>query len=192
MDGSLRKRAIVVGLVAIAVLLYMNQHRNRRNSLIGGPITVLVANHEIRKGTTGDAIRTGLLYSVANIPKSQIQPGALVDPAALTGKVAVQDINPNVQLTGTEFGPARVIDVGGLAQRAVTVRPRKTGGTIAPGSHVDVLVGVDGHSHELFENMYVLNVSTNEGTVTLRATPQQASTLARLSRTGKHWLVVQR
>lgn len=104
MDGLLRKIVMIVGVIAIGLLLYVNYHRGGNAVNTGGdlPIGVLVARHEIQKGTTGAAIKTGL-FEVVTIPRRQIVSGALVDPAALTGKVAVKNIDPGAQLTSADF-----------------------------------------------------------------------------------------
>jgi Flp pilus assembly protein CpaB len=131
------------------------------------------------------------MYTVAQIPRKQVQTGAFVDSSTLTGQVALTDINPNSQLTAADFGPAGTSVANNLApsQRAVVVSlgsPQEVGGQIAAGNHVDVYVSSTAQSSTgvtrptvklLFQDMYVLNAGTDGGNVTIRATPTQAGQL---------------
>jgi Flp pilus assembly protein CpaB len=198
---SPRNIAVIVALAVVAVLLYLHYHRSSRNTAFV-PITVLVAKHEIPMGTRGDVIRTHPgFYRVVLVRKSQVEPGAVVDPSTLTGKVALTQIYPNQPLTAAEFGSALSIGLGPPLQRAVVITPKEEiDGPINVGSHVDVLVTNRRHDsqsrpslREVFRNMYVLNVSTSADTVTLRAlTPTQAGTLYRLSGPANDRLIVRR
>jgi Flp pilus assembly protein CpaB len=142
------------------------------------------------------------MYAVAEIPKKQVQTGAIVDTSTLTGKVALKDINPNAQLTAADFGPATGLATA-LApnQRAVVVSlgsPQEVGGQIAGGSHVDVWITSNGQTNGvtrptaklLYQDMYVLNAGTNGGNVTLRATSKQAGTIIYASQNSQIWLVL--
>jgi Flp pilus assembly protein CpaB len=177
-------------IAAIALLVYLNHYRNNVNS--GAGIKVLVAQKLIEKNTPGDVIRTTSgFYALTDFQRSQVENGAIVDPATLTGKVATTDIGPGQQLTAADFGPATssVQNSLGRNQRAVVVSlgsPQAVGGQIGPGSHVDVYVtgssqsstGVNQQAVVLaYQNMYVMNAGTNGGNVTVRATPQQAGKL---------------
>jgi len=202
-QGTILLGVIAAVIAAIALLVYLNHYRD---SVRAGDarIPVLVAKSLIQKGTSGDVIAksTGM-YEVAQIPKKQVQTGAIVDTSTLTGKVALTDINPNSQLTEADFGPS-----AGLAtllapnQRAVVVSlgsPQEVGGQIGPGSHVDVYVSSSAQSSTgvtrptvklLFQDMYVLNAGTNGGNVTLRATPTQAGQLIYASQNATIWLTL--
>jgi Flp pilus assembly protein CpaB len=189
-QGTILLGVIAAVIAAIALLVYLNHYRN---SVKAGDtqIGVLVAKSLIQQGTSGDVIAksTGM-YEVAQIPKKQVQTGAIVDSSTLTGKVALRDINPNSQLTEADFGPSTGI-ANQLAptQRAVVVSlgsPEEVGGQITAGSHVDVYVSSSAQSSTgvtrptvklLFQDMYVLNAATDGGNVTVRATPTQAGQL---------------
>jgi Flp pilus assembly protein CpaB len=174
-------------IAAIALLVYLN---NYRNSVSKPPVDVLVAQKLIQKGTPGDVIRTTTgYYKVTSIPNKQVETGAILDPATLSGQVATADISPGQQLTASDFAASS----GSIAnqlnpdQRAVVVSlgsPQAVGGQIAAGSHVDVWVTSTAQSSNgvgrplaklLFQNMYVLAVSG--ANVTLRATPTQSGQL---------------
>src|SRR5881396_1810022 len=92
-------------LAAIVLVVYLKSYRNSVNSS-GAPATVLVARNLIQKGTPGDIIGTNRQFQVASVPKKELQGGALTDPAALSGRVAVADIYPGQQLTAASFAYA--------------------------------------------------------------------------------------
>src|SRR5207247_7977283 len=107
---STRRGSILVGVGAaviagIVLFAYLHQYRNSVNSS-AVPASVLVAKNLIQKGTPGDMIGTTGQYQVASVPKAQLQLGALTDPAALKGRVAVGDIYPGQQLTTAQFAYA--------------------------------------------------------------------------------------
>jgi Flp pilus assembly protein CpaB len=201
-QGTIMLGVIAAVIAAIALIVYLNNYRNSHGS--GAAISVLVAQKLIQKGTPGDVIRqTGGLYQVSSIPKNQVESGAVVDPATLSGLVATTDISPGQQLTTADFGPAAnnsVINQLGRGQRAVVIplgSPAQVGGQIAAGSHVDVWVSLSAAAsggstrqitRELYEDMYVLGV--NGGNVTFRATPAQAGTLIYASQNSTVYLTL--
>jgi len=65
--------------------------------------TVLVAKRLIPKGTSGSSIAAQNLFVVVTIPKEQIAPRGISDPAVLQGRVAAGDIYPNEQLAMSHF-----------------------------------------------------------------------------------------
>ena len=200
-QGTVLLGVIAAVIAAIALIVYLNHYRSSvKNN--GAAIQVLVAAKLIQKDTPGDVIRTNpSYYKTLGIAKSNVETGAFVDPATLTGKVALTDISPGQQLTAADFGAA-----SGLAtqinkdQRAVVVplgSPQAVGGQVGPGSHVDVWVTSDAQASNgvsrsiaklLFQDMRVLNVVG--GNVTLRATPRQAGQLIFASSNDQVWLVL--
>jgi len=191
-------------LAAIVLLVYLNQYRNSVNSN-AQQLSVLVAKSLIQKGTPGDVVGATGLYAISSIPKKQVKTGVFVDPKTLTGQVAVADIYPGQQLTKADFSTSASNSLTqDLAknQRAVVVSldsPAQVGGQIASGDHVDVWVafnaqGANGVSRPItrlvFQNMYVLNSTSNGGNVTLRTTPKQAGELIYASQNAKIWLVL--
>jgi Flp pilus assembly protein CpaB len=185
-QGTILLGVIAAVIAAIALLVYLNHYRN---SVHSAPIQVLVAKKTIPKGTSGDILAksTGF-YEVAQIPKGQVETGAITDTSTLAGKVALTEINPNSQLTADQFGAASGVEQQlNPRQRAVVVSlgsPQAVGGQITTGSNVDVWVTTSGQggngvsrpvSKLLYQNMDVLGV--NGGNVTLRATSRQAGTI---------------
>jgi Flp pilus assembly protein CpaB len=200
-QGTVLLGVIAAVIAAIALVVYLNHYRNSVKSG-GTAIKVLVAQKLIQAGTPGDVIRNNTgFYKVTGYAKSQVETGAIVDPATLASQVALVDISPGQQLTAADFGPA-----AGLAtqlnanQRAIVVSlgsPQQVGGQIGAGSHVDVwvLLGSGGSSgvttsavRLLYQDMYVLGISGDN--VTFRATPTQAGTLIYASTNAQLWLTL--
>jgi len=102
--GRFRAIAVVIALGFIAVGVYRNHHSNAVDT--GPPVAVLVAKRPIAKGTPGNVVSGDGLYAVTAIRKSQVRNGALVDPSALAGKVALKRIPRGAQLTSVDFGPS--------------------------------------------------------------------------------------
>ena len=188
-QGTVLLGVIAAIIAAIALIVYLNHYRNSVNNS-NAAIQVLVAQKLIQQGTSGDVLRTNpSYYQATSIAKSNVENGAILDPATLSGQVALSDISPGQQLTAADFGPAGASVANNLNphQRAVVVSlgsPESVGGQIAAGSHVDVWVSSSAQASNgvsrptvklLFQDMYVLGASG--GDVTLRATPRQSGQL---------------
>jgi Flp pilus assembly protein CpaB len=197
-QGTILLGVIAAVIAAIALLVYLNHYRNGGTS---GAVTVLVAQRLIQANTPGDVIRTNPgYYKAMGLAKSEVQTGAIVNPATLAGQVALTDISPGQQLTAADFGPgtglANELNPG---QRAVVISlgsPQQVGGQIGAGSHVDVWAVLNGQTNGvtqsevklLYQDMYVLSLGGSN--VTLRATPTQAGTLIYASTNASIWLTL--
>jgi pilus assembly protein CpaB len=205
-QGTVLLGVIAAIIAAIALLVYLNHYRNSVNAKTV-PVSVLVAQKVILKGTPGDVIRTTPgYYKPTDIAKGNVENGAITDPASLSGKVATTDISPGQQLTSSDFGAASnsITNQLGRNDRGIVVNlnsPQQVGGQLAAGDHVDVWVAFNGQLsngisrpivHELFQNMQVLNASTGSGSgnVTLKATPTEAGSLIYASENAQIWLVL--
>ncbi len=203
--GSLLVGAAAAVLAGIILLAYLHQYRNSVNSA-SAPVSVLVAKNLIQKGTPGDIIGTSSQFQVASVPKGQLQVGALTDPAALSGRVAVTDIYPGQQLTAGYFAfapPGTLQTKISGSDRAISVQidaEHGMVGQIGAGDHIDIFVGVNriGPSGSqpviklLMADITVLRapVGTGSGLYTLRATGRQAAVLAYASDNGRLWFVL--
>jgi len=205
--------ALACGIVAAGILIFaMARYRHSVNAE-GKQQTVLVASGVIQKGTSGDAIASEQLFKPSSILAKQVSAGAILDTAALHGKVAAQDIEPGQQLTAADFTAS-----GGLtgqlapAQRAVTIpvdTPHGMVGQIHTGDHVDVYASFDveplhgGRNHPvvrlLMSNIQVLKAGGETGgglaasqqtNATLNVNDVQAAPLAFAADNGKVWLVL--
>jgi pilus assembly protein CpaB len=203
--GSFLMGGVAAVLAAIVLVVYLHSYRNSVNSSTV-PATVLVARNLIQKGTPGDYIGTNRQFQVASVPKRELQTGALTDPAALAGRVAVSDIYPGQQLTAAAFvyaAPGTLQTRLTGADRAITLPIDAAHGMIgqvAAGDHVDVLIGfnVQGAGGTqpviklLMPDVLVLKapVAGGTGLVTLRAPEYRAAQLAYAADNGKLWLVL--
>ncbi len=203
--GSLLVGTAAAVLAGIILLAYLHQYRNSVNSA-SAPVSVLVAKNLIQKGTPGDIIGTSSQFQVASVPKGQLQVGALSDPAALSGRVAVTDIYPGQQLTAAYFAfapPGTLQTKISGSDRAIAIQidaEHGMVGQIGAGDHIDIFVGVNrlgsGGSQPiiklLMEDVTVLRapLGTGSGLYTLRATGRQAAVLAYASDNGKLWFVL--
>jgi len=203
--GSLLVGAAAAVLAGIILVAYLHQYRNSVNSA-SAPVSVLVAKNLIQKGTPGDIIGTSSQFQVGSVPKGQLQTGALTDPAALSGRVAVTDIYPGQQLTAGYFAyapPGTLQTKISGSDRAIAIQidaEHGMAGQIGAGDHIDIFVGVNrlgsGGTQPviklLMEDITVLRapLGTGAGIYTLRATGRQAPVLAYASDNGKLWFVL--
>jgi Flp pilus assembly protein CpaB len=174
--------------------------------------TVLVAKGLVQKGTAGDALAAGQLFTSETIVQKQVSAGAVADSAALRGKVAVRDILPGEQLTLADFGAASGI-AATLAPnvRAMSISLDQAHGLIGvlqAGDHVDVYGGfnVDQGSGKprpvmrlLIPDVKVLQAAstgggigggTQTGNAVLAINDSQAGKIAFAQENGKIWLVL--
>jgi len=202
--GSLLVGAAAAVLAGLILFVYLHSYRNSLNST-AAPASVLVAKNLIQKGTPGDIIGTSDQFQVASVPKGQLQVGALTDPAALSGRVAVADIYPGQQLTETSFAYA----APGTLQTKITGTDRAIAlsidaehgmiGQISAGDHVDIFMGfaLQGAGGTqpviklLMADVLVLRAPlAGNGVVTLRAPMREAAQLAYAADNGHLWFVL--
>jgi pilus assembly protein CpaB len=179
------------------------------------PVAVLVAQDLIPKGTPGSVVASQNMYTISKLPQDRIQNGAITDPNALKGQVAVEDLYPGKQLTQSDFISAKSVVGAQITgyDRAIAVPLDAAHGLIGyvqPGDHVDVMagfnvVGNDGKQHPILktimQNILVLDApssgsgsglgsSSTTANVVLQMTDQQASDLAFSSDNGKVWIML--
>jgi Flp pilus assembly protein CpaB len=148
---STRAGILVVGFIAAAiagllVLTYINQYRSSVDKQ-SQKVSVLVAKSLIVKGTTGEVIGTEGLFAITDVARRDAKDGALVDPSAIRGRVAVQDIYPGQALTAADFTTKPSTNLSyklSGTMRAVSV-PLDSAhglvGAVKTGDHVDVIAG---------------------------------------------------
>ena len=202
--GSVLVGAAAAVLAGVVLLVYLHSYRNSVNSS-AAPTSVLVAKSLIQKGTPGNIIGTSDLFQVASVPSKQLQIGALTDPAALAGRVAIADIFPGQQLTATYFayappgtlqtkiaGADRAINISTDAQHGML-------GEIGAGDHVDIFIGINIKSISgsqpvlklLMTDVLVLKAPLGgSGQLTLRAPLRQAAELAYAADNGRMWFIL--
>jgi Flp pilus assembly protein CpaB len=141
--GTLVLGAIAALLAAIILLVYLNRYRESVSSS-AAPQTVLVAKSLIPKGTAGTLVGSRELFQPATLPGDQVKEGAVTDPAALKGRVAVDDVYPGQQLTTADFSAAKTDAIATKltgAQRAISIGLDQAHGNVGQlevGDEVDV------------------------------------------------------
>jgi pilus assembly protein CpaB len=144
--GTIVVSAAAALLAAAILLLYLARYRDSLN-VASQPVRVLVANALIEKGTPGGVVGTQGLYAAQSTPRTDVEEGAITDPALLRGRVAVDDIYPGKQLTLADFSAVGSDALGTRIsedQRAMSISldsARGMIGSVQPGDHIDVFAG---------------------------------------------------
>lgn len=210
-----RRGTIILGaasavLAAVLLLVYLGQYRSSVNSA-AAPITVLVAEKLIPKGTSAAVIGSDGLMTALTIPRDQAKDGAVSDPTLLKGRVAVEDIYPGQQLTVGDFTttttqaiPTKLV----RDQRAIAVpfdAAHGMTGFVQPGDRVDMYVGLYEEASPvgavlklLAENVYVLDtpgaggsgIGGNTANFVFRTNGAQAAHIAWSADNGTLWIVL--
>jgi Flp pilus assembly protein CpaB len=210
--GTLALGGVAALLAALILIAYLNQYRSSV-AADSNPVTVLVAKKLIEKGMPGDIVGLKGLFDSEEAPKSQVQDGAITDPAALRGRVAVEDIYPGQQLTVAAFGATTQAIGAKLAgkNRAIALPLDSAHGMIGDvesGDRVDVFASVRvrstaGQDRPLLkviaQNALVLDApadtaagagANQTANVVLRVNRNQAAEMAFTVDNGKIWLVL--
>jgi Flp pilus assembly protein CpaB len=141
--GTIALSVMAAVLAGVILLTYLHRYRESVKES-GTAVTVLVAKSLIDKGTSGDIIATEDLYEVTSQPKSEVQDGAITDPATLKGRVAAADIFPGEQLTAAKLAVSTSTSLSNSItgdERAVNVPVDAAHGMIGqlqPGDHIDI------------------------------------------------------
>jgi Flp pilus assembly protein CpaB len=144
--GTIALSIMAAVLAAVILVTYLNRYRDSVKQS-GVPVTVLVANGLIEKGTSGQVIATEDLYKTTTMPKGEVAEGAITDPDTLKGSVASADVFPGELLTRAKFTTS---ESGSLAneitgdQRVMTLpfdAAHGMIGQIQAGDHIDVYAG---------------------------------------------------
>lgn len=214
--GSLYIAVGAALLAGIAILVYLNQYRDRLQAGTT-PVTVLIARQTIPKGTPGSVVASKGMFTATTIRESQLREGAFSDPASLTGRVATTEVYEGSQLTAGAFSASSTSLAGTLTDRErVIAIPLDSAhgliGDLEVGNRVDVYaafnvipVGPGGAPSNggqarpvlrmIMANIPVAAIGSTGGSigskatnVSLRVTDEQAAQLAFASENGKLWL----
>jgi len=214
-NGSIAAALVTAVVAGLLIVFFLNQYRDGVNK-DGVPTTVVVAQKLVEQGASGDTAGAQGLFKTTKVPRDQLKPGAVTDPAALRGKVAAAEILPGQQLTAADFKSAGHGIVTKLAadERAITVPLDSAHGLVGKvraGDHVDVLSGfvLDGGAggqhpvlRTLMQDVLVLDVprsasgaaigagANQSSDVALRVTSRAAPKLAFAADNGKLWIVL--
>ena len=144
--GTIALSIMAAVLAAVILVAYLNRYRDSVKQS-GVPVTVLVADGLIEKGTSGQVIATEELYKSTKMPKSEVADGAITDPDSLKGSIATADVFPGEQLTTAKFTTS---ESGSLSneitgdQRVMTLpfdAAHGMIGQIQAGDRIDVYAG---------------------------------------------------
>ena len=209
--GTMIVAAGTAFLAAIVLLVFLGNYRNSTTAT--QPMSVLVADRVIAKGTSGDVIAEDLLFKPQSIPQNQVADGALESAAPIAGKVAVKDIYPGQQITAAHFVAGADSVRGRLrgSQRAMSIPIDGAHGLLSEvraGDKIDILAGfntVNGGTGQgrpmvrtLARNVLVLKAPAAADVgdvrkvsgVTLRLDERQAAAMAFAADNGKVWFVL--
>ena len=145
--GAIAVGAVVAGIAAILLIVYVTRYKSSVDSTAAA-VPVLVAKSLIPKGTPGTVVATKSLYQSTSVPEESVQAGAISDPNALGGRLAISDIYPGAQLTLNNFSAEASAAVNAqLAgkERAITLAIDLVKGSlasVASGDHVDIYTQV--------------------------------------------------
>jgi Flp pilus assembly protein CpaB len=147
---SSKRGAIIVAASAalfagILILLYLNSYRSGVKAE-GAPVTVLIAQDDIPKGTSGTLIASTGLLKTTTMRESQLRDGAFSDPTNLSGKATTHEIYKGAQLTASDFAPAAASLPSELTKKdRIIAVPLDSAhgliGEIEAGNHVDIFAG---------------------------------------------------
>lgn len=220
---STKRRMIFVAvgaamLAGILILIYLNGYRSSVKAE-GAPVTVLIADQNIPKGTSGTVIASNGLVKTTTMRESQLREGAFSDPTNLDGKAATHEIYKGAQLTAADFAPSEQSLPSQLTrkQRMLAIPLDSAHGMIGEveaGNHVDVFAGFsvtptgpDGLPIAGAQSRAVLKriitdipvirvvaksggLGTSTSKVVVRLTDKQAADFAFSSEFGKVWIAL--
>ena len=195
--------AVLCAVAATGILVFAVGRYRQSVQTTARPTTVLVATHEIQKGTPGTVIAAEGLLKSSSVLSTQLSAGAISDAAFLQGKVAVADILPGQQLTLADFGSA----IGVAAQlapdqRAISITLDEAHGdsdVVQTGDRVDVYgeVTVSGQPAVglLVPGALVLKAAggapgASGGSIVLGVSSSQAPLVAYAADNAKVWLIL--
>lgn len=205
--GILLVAALLSLLAGAALLVFLREYRDDLTA--SDDVQVLVVRTLLPQGTSGQVVAEDRLYKLARVKKSQLEDGAITDPAALKGRIAAEDLYPGHQLTVEDFESAEGSVGSRLTgfDRAMAVPVDSSHGLIGKieaGDRVDVIITQDGGAGVVTaarvatRNALVLAVPEGDdpGTarrdeqVTVRVPDDAAATIAAAADGGKVWLVL--
>jgi len=205
-------------LAGMLILIYQNGYRSSVKAE-GAPATVLIAQENISKGTSGSVIASNGFFKTTTMRESQLREGAFSDPTNLSGKAATHEIYKGAQLTASDFaaaGQSLPSELTGQERMIAVPLDAAHGliGEVEAGNHVDVFAGfnvvptnADGTPiagaqsrailKRIITDVPVVRVSAKSGGLgssttkgIVKLTDKQAADLAFSSDNGKVWLAL--
>ena len=147
MTYRLRNLGLAIALAAVAVLLvfyYVSQERGRLQE-DQELVPVWVASKDIPVGTSGAELDAGGFLTSSEVERSQVAPGALLDPADVATKVVSAQIYKGEQVSQLRFKSEAERGIRAQLtgnQRAVQIPGNEhqlLAGTLQTGDRVDIV-----------------------------------------------------
>lgn len=144
--GTIAVSILAAVLAAVILVTYLHRYRSSVRAS-GVPVTVLVADGLIEKGTSGEVIANEEMYKITTMPKGEVSDGAITDPDALKGSIAAADVFPGEQLTTGKFTTSEAGSWSNkiTADQRILTLPFDSAhgmiGQIEAGDHIDVYAG---------------------------------------------------
>src|SRR3979411_1741795 len=197
MTYRLRNVQIAFGLALVAMLLTLFYVINYRRSVQHQQATVqvYVAAHNIAQGTPGADLARGHTLKSVSVTRTSVVPGAISNPAEISGLVVAQPLYAGEQVTLRRFTDVKAEGIVGQLKgtmRAVQVAgdPNQLlAGTLKSGDHVDLVANITANSttndHATRIVLRDIPVVQTNGTATTTSTAagQQNSVIVEVSDT---------
>ncbi len=137
--------AIACGVAAAGLTAGYARRIDATRPDLGPPVTVVVAAHELPRGTelTVDAI------APRSMPAELVPPGAVGDPTALVGRTLSSDVAEGEALTETRLAGSTAGPVAGQVPDGLVglvIPSSLPPGSVVPGDRVDILATFGGRS----------------------------------------------
>ncbi|MBV8545366.1 MAG: hypothetical protein JO093_24525 [Acidobacteria bacterium] len=169
---------LTIGIAVLLTVVLAARQVTRSTS-----IRIVAARGAIRNGDKIDASRLGF----ATVPKSAVPPGAILDPAAIIGRVLQRPVAEGKAITTADFVPSGPVmwlaDAPPEGRVVITV---SVPGTLLPvqqlraGDQMEVLaVTTQGHSHVIARDAYLL------GSIMGKQAPPRNNTLESITGRGE-------
>lgn len=212
--GALAGAAVASILAGVLVFSAMGSGDSSSSGGGAAPVSVIVADRLIPKGSSGEAIAAGRIARPTDVRSSAVTTGALQSISDVRGQIAIQDIYPGEQLTAADFKPAGAKTLttkltGSI--RGISIPLDEAHGLVGqaePGDHVDVYASLTTRADNGDQVPVLKPIATNievlatpesgdgakggqaGSVVTLRMIGRQAAQLAFASDNGKVWMVL--
>jgi Flp pilus assembly protein CpaB len=189
-----------IALAAVLLVVYLNRYRAR----VGGanlPTPVLVAKQVIRQGTPGNLVTSQGMYQATELPRKEVDVGAIADPQYLTGRAAAVEVLPGQQLTEADFAAVSEATVDSQisgTERALSISLDNVHASLSQiqaGDFVDTYVAASGEVCLFKPNVKVLAIPTTagpsgEGNLVLRVDSKDAPAFAFAADNTQLWFVL--
>ena len=156
---------VLLGALAFVLIRGYQERVEALHPAVGPRVTVTAAAVDVRRGVslTDDMLRA------ISVPEVFVPPGAVLDPAALVGRVLVADIDAGEILTRSRLAEPRVGPIAALVPeglRAVVIPAGIPVDAVRPGDRIEVVATYGGgqpHTELVASGVEVLRVLTGSG-----------------------------